>query len=115
MGSRFEYEASEFAERAGFSIRASRRRRSQLSPSVFDKRSGVRLQLTEDEQSALKPLVLRMRSGSTPFEVDIAFDLMADALYNRRLGYGFEWDRLASRSPTEWDAWLRGRLRPLRW
>ena len=39
-------------------------------------------------------------TGSTPFEVAIAFDLMGDALYDRRLGYGFEWDRLASRTAT---------------
>ena len=40
---------------------------------------------------------------------------MAEALYKRRLGYCFEWDRLASRTATEWDTWLRERLRPLRW
>jgi hypothetical protein len=33
-------------------------------------------------------------------------------LYNRA---SFEWDRLASRTATDWDAWLRSRLRPLRW
>ena len=48
-----------------------------------------------------------------PTVVAIAFDLMADALYNRRLGYGFEWDR--NRTTSEWDAWLNCRLQPLRW
>ena len=61
-----------------------------------------------------KATPVRMSNGSRPSEVAIAFDLMAE-LYNRRLGYGFEWDRLASRTSTDWDAWLNGRLRPLRW
>ena len=109
MGLRCEYEAPEFAEQAPLHLR------SRVCPSVFDKISGVRLQLTEDEQAALEPLIARMSNGSTPLEVSIAFDLMADALFNRRLGYSFEWDRLASRTAAEWDAWLNGRLRPLRW
>ena len=63
----------------------------------------------------MEPLFARMRNGSTPFEVSIAFDLVAEALYKRRLGYSFEWDRLASRTAAEWDAWLQGGLRLLRW
>ena len=110
MGLRCEYEALGYADKARLANSAP-----QIRPSVFDKESGIRLQLTEDEQAALAPLIARMRNGSTPFEVAIAFDLMADALYNRRLGYSFEWDRLARRTATEWDAWLNGRLRPLRW
>ena len=105
MGLRCEYEAApEFAEKAW-----------EDRPCVFDKQSGVRLQLTDDEHAALEPLIARMCDGHTPYEVSIAFDLMADALYKRRLGYCFDWDRLASRTATDWDAWLRSRLRPLRW
>jgi hypothetical protein len=104
MGLRCEYEAPGFTEEAG-----------EDCPCVFDKQSGVRLQLTADEQASLEPLIARMSDGNTPFEVSIAFDLMAEALYKRRLGYCFEWDRLASRTATEWDAWLRSRVRPLRW
>ena len=104
MGLRCEYEAPEAAENA-----------REVRPCVFDKQSGARLQLTEDEHAALAPLIARMSNGNTPSEVSIAFDLMAEALYKRRLGYCFEWDRLATRTATEWDAWLRGRVRPLRW
>ena len=111
MSLRWEYEALGFAEK-----RKSRLPwRSRARPGIFDKKSGARLQLTEEEEAALKPLVGRMSNGRTPSEVAIAFDLMADALYNRRLGYCFEWDRLAKRTTSEWDAWLNGRLRPLRW
>jgi hypothetical protein len=104
MGLRCEYEAPEVAEKA-----------LDDRPCVFDKQSGVRLQLTEEEHVALAPLIARMSNGNTPFEVSIAFDLMAEALYKRRLGYCFEWDRLACRTATDWDARLRDWLRPLRW
>ena len=115
MSLRWEYEGSGFAEEARLGVKALQHRPSPPGPCIFDKKSGVRLQLTEREQAALEPLIGRMSNGSTPSEVAIAFDLMADALYNRRLGYGFEWDRLASRTTSEWDAWLKDRLRPLRW
>ena len=115
MGLRWEYEALGCAENARLGIKGRLHRRSQVRPSIFDKKSGARLQLTEDEQAALEPLIGRMSNGSTPTEVAIAFDLMADALYNRRLGYGFEWTRLANRTATQWGAWLNSRLRPLRW
>ena len=101
MGLRCEYEAPEVSEKAW-----------DDRPCVFDKQSGVRLQLTEEEHAALAPLVARMSNENTPFEVSIAFDLMAEALYKRRLGYCFEWDRLACRTATDWDAWLRDRLAP---
>jgi hypothetical protein len=116
MSLRWEYEVLQISGNARLGIKSRLHgRRPQARPCIFDKKSGVRLQLTEDEQGALKPLIARMSNGSTVFEVAIAFDQMADALYNRRLGYGFEWDRLANRTVTEWDAWLTGRLRPLRW
>jgi hypothetical protein len=115
MGRRCEYEVLGFAEKARLAVKAPLRWRSQARPCVFDKQSGVRLQLTEDEQAALEPLIAHMRNGSTPFEVSIAFDLVAEALYKRRLGYSFDWDRLARRTATEWDAWLQGGLRLLRW
>ena len=115
MSLRWEYEHHGYAEKARLDTKALLRWRSRAPPCIFDKKSGVRLELREDEQAALEPLISRMSNGSTPTEVAIAFDIMADALSNRRLGYPFEWDRLANRSTSEWDAWLNGRLRPLRW
>ena len=115
MSLHWEYEARGFTEEPRLSTKALLHWRSRARPHIVDKKSGVRLQLTDDEQVALEPLIGRMSNGSTPSEVAIAFDLMADALYNRRLGYCFEWDRLAKRTTSEWDAWLNGRLRPLRW
>jgi hypothetical protein len=86
-----------------------------LGSRVLDKKTGVRLELTGDEQAVLEPLISRMRNGSTPFDVAVAFDQMAEALYKRRLGYCFEWDGLARRTPAEWHLWLSGGLRRLRW
>ena len=113
MGFRWEYEPLGRAEMARVGSKAWLRSRSPVRPCIFDKKSGARLELTGEEEAALAPLTGRISKGSTPSEVAIAFDLMADALYNRRLGYGFEWDR--NRTTSEWDAWLNGRLRPLRW
>ena len=115
MSLRWEYEDRRFAEKVRPGITGLLHRRSEALPCIFDKKSGMRLQLREDEQAALAPLIARKTNGSIPTEVAIAFDLMADALCNRRLGYPFEWDRLANRSGSELDAWLKGRLRPLRW
>ena len=103
MSLRWEYEPLGFAENVRGSSKARLHWRSRARPSIFDKKSGARIQLTEEEEAALKPLIGRMSNGSTPSEVAIAFDLMADALSNRRLGYGFEWDRLATRTTGEWD------------
>ena len=115
MRSRFEYEAPGLLKKAALTFKAPHRWRSRVRPWVFDKQSGVRFQLAKDEHAALKPLTSRLRNGSTPLEVAIAFDHVADAIMDRRRGYCFEWDRVAKRTPSEWDRWLRGSLRRLRW
>jgi hypothetical protein len=115
MHSRFEYEAPGLLKKAALTFKAPHRWRSRVRPWVFDKQSGVRFQLAKDEHAALKPLTSRLRNGNTPLEVAIAFDHVADAIMDRRRGYCFEWDRLAKRTPSEWDRWLRGSLRRLRW
>ncbi len=115
MHSRFEYEAPSFLQKATLNLKAPHRWRSNVRPWVFDKKSGVRFQLSEDEQVALKPLTSRMRNGSTPLPVAVAFEQVADAMMARRRGYCFEWNRLAQRTPSEWESWLSGALRQLRW
>jgi hypothetical protein len=107
MRSRFEYEAPGLLKKAALTIKAPHRWRSRVRPWVFDKKSGVRFQLAKDEHAALKPLTSRMQNGSTPLEVAVAFD--------HRRGYCFEWNRLAKRTPSDWDSWLGGSLRRLRW
>jgi hypothetical protein len=115
MRSRFEYEAPSFLQKVTLTLKAPHRWRTSVRPWVFDKKSGVRFQLAEDEQTALRPVTRRMKNGSTPLPVTVAFDQVASAIMNRRCGYGFEWDRLARRKPTEWDSWLDDGLRRLRW
>jgi hypothetical protein len=82
---------------------------------VFDKKSGARFQMTEAEHTALKPLTSRLRDSDTRFDVATAFDGAAGALMHRRRGYCFEWNRLAQRTPADWDAWLGGSMQRLRW
>ena len=81
----------------------------------FDKKSGVRFQLGKDEHAALKLLTSRLANGSTSLPVAVALDEAAAAIMARRCGYCFEWNRLAKRTPAEWDSWLSGGLRRLRW
>ena len=115
MRSRFEFEAPSLLKKVALTIKAPHQWRSRVRPWVFDKKSGVRFQLAQDEHAALKPLTGHMRNGSTRLEVAVAFDQAADAIMARRRGYCFEWNRLAKRTPAEWDSWLSGSLRRLRW
>jgi hypothetical protein len=115
MHSRFEYEAPGLFKKAALTLRAPHKWRSRVRPWVFDKKSGVRFQLDADEHSAIRPLTSRIKNGSTSLEVGVAFDQVADAIMDRRRGYCFEWNRLAERTPVEWENWLSGSLRRLRW
>ena len=111
----FEYQAPSLLEKATLAIKAPHHWRSRARPWVFDKKNGVRVQLSKDEQVALKPLTSRMRNCSTPLPVAVAFDQVAEAMMARRRGYCFEWNHLAERTPAEWDRWLGGAQRWLRW
>jgi hypothetical protein len=115
MRSRFECQAPSFLKKAVLIVKAPHRWRSEVRPWVFDKKSGVRFQLSPDEHAALRPLTSRMKNGSTSLPVAVAFDYAADAIMNRRRGYCSEWNRLAERTPADWDRWLSGGLRRLRW
>ena len=113
--SRFEYEAPGLLKKAALTLKAPHKWRSRVRPWVFDKKSGVRFQLDADEHAVLKPLTSRIKNGSTSLEVAVAFDQVADAIMGRRRGYCFEWNRLADRTSAEWENWLSGSLRRLRW
>jgi hypothetical protein len=86
-----------------------------VRPSVFDRKSGVRFQLDADEHAAIRPLTSRIKTSNTSLEVAVAFDQVGKAIMARRRGYCFEWNRLAERTPSEWESWLSGSLRRLRW
>jgi hypothetical protein len=115
MDQRFAYEAPSLGKKVALSLKAPHRWRSQIRPWVFDKRSGVRFQLSREEDAALRPLTSRLKNGDTRFDVATAFDDAARALIDRRCGYCFGWDRVAKLTPAEWETWLGGSLRRLRW
>jgi hypothetical protein len=113
MRSQFEYES--LLKKAALTLKAPHRWRSRVRPWVFDKKSGVRFQLDAAEHAALKPLTSRIKNGSTSLPVAVAFNEAAAAILDRRRGYCFEWERLAKRTPVEWESWLDGGLHRLRW
>lgn len=115
MDQRFEYLPLGLWEKTVLIMRRPHRWRSSLRPWIFDKKSGMRFQLAKDEETALGPLTSRMKNGSSSFTVAMAFDQASDALVLRRLGYGFVWTQLAQRTKSDWDYWLAGGLRRLRW
>jgi hypothetical protein len=115
MRSRFEYEAPGFLQKATLTIKAPRHWRSHARAWVFDKKSGVRFQLAKDEEIALQPLIRRMSNGCTAIPIAVAFDHVASALFDRRLGYCCEWQRLAQRTSADWNSCLDAGFRRLRW
>ena len=115
MHSRFEYEAPSLFKKAALTLKAPHKWRSRVRPWVFDKRTGVRFQLDPAEHAAIRPLTSRIKNGSTSLEVAVAFDQVARAIMARRRGYCFEWNHLAERTSAEWESWLSGSLRRLRW
>jgi hypothetical protein len=115
MRSRFEYEAPSLLQKATLTLKAPLHWQSHRRPWVFDKKSGVRFQLARDEEAALQPLTRRITNGSTLIPIAVAFDHVASALLDRRLGYTCEWERLARRTPAAWNSCLDAGLRRLRW
>jgi hypothetical protein len=115
MRSRFEFQAPGLIRRAALTIKAPLHCRSEVRPWVFDKKSGVRFQLAKDEHAALKPVTSRIGNGSSSLPVTVAFEQTAESIMNRRRGHRSEWNRLAQRTPADWDRWLSGGLRRLRW
>ena len=115
MSSRFEYQPPRLLQEAKLVLTAPHRWKSAVRPWVFDKKSGVRFQLAKDEEVALRPLTCRLTNGTTPIPIAVAFDHAASALLDRRLGYCCEWQRLAQRTPADWDSCLDAGLRRLRW
>jgi hypothetical protein len=73
---------------------------------VFDNESGARFQLACDEDAVVRRLSVRMAKDTPPTELTAAFDHVAQAIVRRRLGYGFEWTRLAKLTDGGWDALL---------
>ena len=112
---RFEYQPPSLFQKAILTLKAPHRWRSSVRPWVFDKTSGVRFQLAKDEETTLQPLTRRITNGTTHVPIALAFDHAASALLDRRRGYCFEWQGLATRTPADWDACLDAGLRRLRW
>jgi hypothetical protein len=90
MSDRFKYEAPNGFLKAALSLTTPRRWRALGRPWIFDKVTGVRIQPSEDEDA-----ILRRLAGVA----DETYDRLVQAMMDKRRGYGFEWNRLASSLP----------------
>jgi len=106
MRIRFKYEPPSAFRKLAITITHPYRWRAKVRPWVFDNESGARFQLARDEDAVVRRLSARMTKNTRPAELTAAFDRVARAIVQRRLGYGFEWTRLAKLTDGGWDAWL---------
>jgi hypothetical protein len=106
MRIRFKYEPPSAIRKLAITITHPYRWRAKVRPWVFDNESGARFQLAGDEDAVVRRLSVRMAKGAPATQLTTAFDHVAQAIVQRRLGYGFEWTRLAKMTDGGWDALL---------
>lgn len=107
MVSRYKYEPTSAIRKISITVTHPHKWREKVSPWVVDNQSGARFQLTPDEETLIRQLSAVGAKGRPAQDVTAAFDHVAGAIVQRRLGYGFEWTRLAGLSDSARDTWLR--------
>lgn len=103
---RFKYEAPSLLRKAAIGFRTPHRWRVGARPWVFDNLSGMRFQLTQDEETVIRNLAKAVERRRTVSSLDAAFDHVAGAIARKRLGYPFDWRRIAAWSCEDWEGWL---------
>ncbi len=106
MRTRFKYEPPSAFRKLAITITHPYRWRAKVRPWVFDNESGARFQLACDEDAVVRQLSVRMTKDTPATDLSAAFDRVAQAIVQRRLGYGFEWTRLSKLTDGGWDAWV---------
>jgi hypothetical protein len=106
MRIRFKYEPPSRFRKLAITMAHPYRWRAKIRPWVFDNESGARFQLADDEDAVLGRLSVRLAQDKPSPDVTAAFDHVARAIVQRRLGYGFEWTRLTKLTDSGWDAWV---------
>src|SRR4051794_18300114 len=106
MRTRFKYEPPSTFRKLAITITHPYRWRTKVRPWVFDNESGARFQLAGDEDAVVGRLSVRLAKETPSPDATAAFDRVARAIVQRRLGYGFEWTRLTKLTDSGWDAWV---------
>lgn len=96
MGSRFRYEPQSTLQKLAARLRHPRRWREKTTPWFIDTKCGTRFQLACDEEAVIERLNVRTPGKSEWPASPVTLDEVANAVFLRRLGYAFDWSRIAS-------------------
>lgn len=95
MTNRFKYEPPSSLRKIRAKILHPKRWREIAAPWVQDLEGGTRFQLRPDEEETIHRLNVRIPGKNEWPAAVVTLDELASAAFQRRLGYVFEWDRIA--------------------
>jgi hypothetical protein len=95
MASRFRFEPQTTLQKLAARIRYPTRWREKTTPWVSDLQGGIRFQLTCDEAALIERLNVPTPGKSEWPASPVTLDEVANAAYLRRIGYVFDWSRIA--------------------
>jgi hypothetical protein len=96
MASRFRFEPQTTLQKLAARIRYPTRWREKTTPWVSDLQGGTRFQLACDEAALIERLNVPTPAKSEWPASPVTLDEVANAAYLRRIGYVFDWSRIAS-------------------
>ena len=96
MASRFNYLPQSTLQKLAARVRHPTRWREKTTPWVIDTQAGTRFQLARDEEALIERLNVPTPGKSEWPASPVTLDEVAHAAYLRRLGYVFDWSRIAS-------------------
>ena len=96
MANRFKFEPQTTLQKLAARVRHPRRWREKSAPWVSDMKEGTRFQLACDEAALIERLNVPTPGKSEWPASPVTLDEVANAAYQRRLGYVFDWSRIAN-------------------
>jgi hypothetical protein len=96
MSCRFKYEPRTTLQTLAARVRHPRKWREKSTPWIIDNEDGTRFQLTCDEEALIHRLNVRVPGKNEWPASPTTLDDVARAAFLRRLGYVFEWSKIAN-------------------
>ena len=96
MGNRYKFEPQTTLQKLTARVRHPRRWREKTTPWISDMQGGTRFQLARDEEAVIERLNVPTAGRSEWPASPVSLDEVANAVYLRRMGYVFDWARIAS-------------------